>query len=92
MKLLQHSWSDMLVLDHLHQRIHNNLPDETTLNNGQIFNLLNLGLLGVPELVDYFNKIQLDLQALKFDMGDYVCLKFLILLNPSEYIGCITLL
>ncbi|KAJ8968858.1 hypothetical protein NQ317_004446 [Molorchus minor] len=48
MKLLQHSWSDMLVLDHIHQRMHNNLPDETTLHNGQKFDLLNLGLLGVP--------------------------------------------
>ncbi|XP_037939006.1 nuclear hormone receptor FTZ-F1 isoform X1 [Teleopsis dalmanni] len=83
MKLLQHSWSDMLVLDHLHQRIHNALPDETLLNNGQVFNLLGLGLLGVPQLADYFNELQNKLQDLKFDMGDYVCMKFLILLNPD---------
>ncbi|XP_054731874.1 nuclear hormone receptor FTZ-F1 isoform X1 [Anastrepha obliqua] len=83
MKLLQHSWSDMLVLDHLHQRIHNGLPDETQLNNGQVFNLLWLGLLGVPQLADYFNELQSRLQDLKFDMGDYVCMKFLILLNPD---------
>ncbi|XP_034658248.1 nuclear hormone receptor FTZ-F1 [Drosophila subobscura] len=83
MKLLQHSWSDMLVLDHLHHRIHNGLPDETQLNNGQVFNLLSLGLLGVPQLSDYFNELQNKLQDLKFDMGDYVCMKFLILLNPT---------
>ncbi|XP_017037629.1 nuclear hormone receptor FTZ-F1 [Drosophila kikkawai] len=83
MKLLQHSWSDMLVLDHLHHRIHNGLPDETQLNNGQVFNLLSLGLLGVPQLGDYFNELQNKLQDLKFDMGDYVCMKFLILLNPN---------
>ncbi|XP_041448591.1 nuclear hormone receptor FTZ-F1 [Drosophila obscura] len=83
MKLLQHSWSDMLVLDHLHHRIHNGLPDETQLNNGQVFNLLSLGLLGVPQLSDYFNELQNKLQDLKFDMGDYVCMKFLILLNPN---------
>ncbi|XP_037908102.1 nuclear hormone receptor FTZ-F1 isoform X2 [Hermetia illucens] len=83
MKLLQFSWSDMLVLDHLHQRIHNGLPDETQLHNGQLFNLLNLGLLGVPQLADYFNELQNKLQELKFDMGDYVCMKFLILLNPN---------
>lgn len=85
MKLLQHSWSDMLVLDHLHHRIHNGLPDETQLNNGQVFNLMSLGLLGVPQLGDYFNELQNKLQDLKFDMGDYVCMKFLILLNPREY-------
>ncbi|XP_043070071.1 nuclear hormone receptor FTZ-F1 isoform X1 [Drosophila bipectinata] len=83
MKLLQHSWSDMLVLDHLHHRIHNGLPDETQLNNGQVFNLLSLGLLGVPQLADYFNELQNKLRDLKFDMGDYVCMKFLILLNPD---------
>ncbi|XP_060659518.1 nuclear hormone receptor FTZ-F1 isoform X1 [Drosophila nasuta] len=83
MKLLQHSWSDMLVLDHLHHRIHNGLPDETQLNNGQVFDLMSLGLLGVPQLGDYFNEIQNKLQDLKFDMGDYVCMKFLILLNPD---------
>ncbi|EDV38215.1 uncharacterized protein Dana_GF11021 [Drosophila ananassae] len=83
MKLLQHSWSDKLVLDHLHHRIHNGLPDETQLNNGQVFNLLSLGLLGVPQLADYFNELQNKLQDLKFDMGDYVCMKFLILLNPD---------
>ncbi|XP_070501501.1 nuclear hormone receptor FTZ-F1 isoform X2 [Chironomus tepperi] len=83
MKLLQNSWSDMLVLDHLHQRLHNNLPDETTLHNGQKFDLLSLGLLGVPSLVDHFNELQNKLQELKFDVGDYICMKFLLLLNPE---------
>lgn len=84
MKLLQNSWSDMLVLDHLHQRIHNGLPDETTLHNGQKFDLLGLGLLGVSQLADKFNELQNKLQELKFDVGDYICMKFLLLLNPGE--------
>lgn len=83
MKLLQNSWSDMLVLDHLHHRLHNNLPDETPLHNGQKFDLLGLGLLGVPQLADHFNEIQNKLQELKFDVGDYICMKFLLLLNPG---------
>ena len=36
MKLLQDSWSEMLILDHMHHRMHNNLPDETQLPNGQV--------------------------------------------------------
>ena len=84
MKLLQHSWSDMLVLDHLHQRLHNNLPDETTLHNGQKFDLLCLGLLGVPSLADLFNDLSTKLQELKFDLSDYICIKFLMLLNHGE--------
>ncbi|CAH2035154.1 unnamed protein product, partial [Iphiclides podalirius] len=83
MKLLQHSWSDMLVLDHLHQRMHNGLPDETTLHNGQKFDLLCLGLLGVPSLADHFNDLQNKLAELKFDIPDYICVKFLLLLNPE---------
>ena len=83
MKLLQNSWSDMLVLDHLHHRIHNNLPDETPLHNGQKFDLLGLGLLGVPQLAEHFNELQNKLQELKFDVGDYICMKFLLLLNPG---------
>lgn len=75
----------MLVLDHLHQRIHNSLPDETTLHNGQKFDLLGLGLLGVPRLSDHFNELQNKLQELKFDVGDYICMKFLLLLNPGTF-------
>lgn len=73
----------MLVLDHLHHRIHNNLLDETVLHNGQKFDLLGLGLLGVPQLAVHFNEIQNKLVELKFDVGDYICMKFLMLLNPG---------
>lgn len=83
MKLLQYSWSDMLVLDHLHQRLHNQLPDETTLPNGQKFDLLCLGLLGVASLADQFAALAHQFALLKFDVSDYICLKFLLLLNPG---------
>ncbi|XP_015785145.1 nuclear hormone receptor FTZ-F1 isoform X2 [Tetranychus urticae] len=83
MKLLQHAWSDMLVLDHIHQRMHNDLPDETTLPNGQKFDLLGLALLGVPTASDNLIQCQAKLQQLKFDSVDYLCVKFLLLLNPE---------
>jgi len=54
MKLLQDSWSEMLILDHIHHRMHNNLPDETQLANGQKFELLSLALLGVPSMAEKF--------------------------------------
>lgn len=84
MKLLQQSWSDMLILDHLHQRLHNGLPEETTMPNGQKFSLVNLSLLGVANMVDQLNHVSARLQELKFDPLDYICLKFLLLLNPGE--------
>ncbi|KAL4122209.1 hypothetical protein QTP88_014582 [Uroleucon formosanum] len=83
MKLLQHSWSDMLVLDHIHQHMHNNLANEIMLHNGQKFDLLALGLLGVTTMADCFAQVIDRLQELKFDVGDYICLKFLLLLNPD---------
>jgi len=84
MKLLQNSWSEMLILDQIHQRMHNHLPDETTLPNGQKFELLSLALLGVPSMLDSFQEVTLKLTQLKFDSADYVCLKFILLLNPGE--------
>lgn len=83
MKLLQHSWSDMLVLDHIHHRMHNHLPDDAPLPNGQKFDLLALALLGVPNSLERFNEITMKLQEIKFDVADYICLKFLLLLNPD---------
>ena len=84
MKLLQHAWSDMLVLDHIHQRLHVGLPEETTLPNGQKFDLISLALLGVPSVAEQFHQVIARLQELKLDPIDYICLKFLLLLNPGK--------
>ncbi len=85
MRLLENSWSEMLILDQIHQRMHNHLPDETTLANGQKFELLSLALLGVPSMSDSFNEMTNKLSHLKFDSADYVCLKFVLLLNPGKF-------
>lgn len=84
MKLLQDSWSEMLILDHIHHRMHNNLPDETQLANGQKFELLSLALLGVPSMAEKFLEVTANLKQLNFDQADYVCLKFILLLNSGE--------
>lgn len=85
MNLLQHSWSDILLLDHIHQRMHNNLANETQLPNGQRFDLLTLALLGVTSAADQLHSLTAKLVELKFDTIDYTCLKFLLLLNPGEF-------
>ena len=86
MKLLQHAWSDLLILDHLHQRLHNHLPDDAPLPNGQKFDLLSLSLLGCPSLADPLHDLTARLTEIRFDVPDYVCLKFLMLLNPGNVI------
>ena len=80
-RLLIDSWSAMLILDYMHQRMHNNLPDETHLPNGQKFELLSLGTLGVPSMAKKFLEISDNLKQLCFDSADYVCLKFILFLN-----------
>ena len=35
-------------------------------------------------MLDSFQEITAKLTALKFDSADYVCLKFILLLNPGE--------
>ena len=66
MKLLQHAWSDLLILDHLHQRLHNHLPDESSLPNGQKFDLLSLSLLGCPSLADPLHDVTQRLTEIRF--------------------------
>lgn len=83
MNLLQHSWSDMLLLDHIHQRMHNQLADDALLPNGQRFDLRTLALLGVSSAADQLHQLTIKLAELKFDTIDYTCLKFLLLLNPD---------
>lgn len=85
MKLLQNSWSHLLVLDHIHQRIHHGLQDESSLPNGQKFNLISLALLGETSTASDMISLQNTLIDLKFDNVDYLCIKFLLLLNPGKY-------
>ena len=64
--------------------MHNNLPDETQLPNGQKFELLSLALLGVPSMAEKFLEVSNTLKQLSFDHADYVCVKFILLLNQGK--------
>jgi nuclear receptor subfamily 5 group A protein 3 len=46
-------------------RLHNNLPDETQLPNGQKFELLSLALLGVPSMAEKFMEVSSSSSALQ---------------------------
>ena len=72
MKLLEDSWSEMLILDHLHHRLHNNLPDESALPNGQKFDLLQLALLGVHNMTDKFLEVTLKICNYLFRKVSYL--------------------
>lgn len=85
--LLKNSWSSNLLLDNLFQRIHK-LPDQMTLESGEKFNLLTLALFGNDDLLVErdLEDLQAKLVKLKFDYVDYVCMKFLLLLDLG---GCL---
>ena len=83
MRLLKNTWSGILILDQIHHRMHNHIPDEVTLANGQKFNLLSLALLGTPSLLGAFNKLSRKLANLRFDSADFLCLRLLLLLDPE---------
>ena len=50
----------------------------------QKFELLSLALLGVPSMAEKFLEISDNLKQLCFDSADYVCLKFILLLNAGK--------
>ena len=81
--LVVNSWSGIFILDQIHHRMHNHIPDEITLANGEKFKLLSLALLGTPSLMEAFNTMSRKLANLMFDSADYVCLKLLLYLNPE---------
>ena len=94
MRLLQNSWSKILILDHIHQKMHNNLPDELLLPNEQKFDMMGMALLGVNtkakktnnmlSSLKKFSKVYNTMILLKFDFLDYVCLKIILLLDSAE--------
>lgn len=80
--LLKNSWSSNLLLDSLYQRIHK-LPDQMGLTSGGQFSLITLALFGNDDLLAerQLEDLQEKLVKLKFDYVDYVCTKFLLLLD-----------
>jgi nuclear receptor subfamily 5 group A protein 3 len=84
MKLLLNSWSEILILDYIDHRMHSNLPDEMQLPNGQKFEFLSLALLGCPFMAEKFLEVSNTMTQLQFDPVDYICLKFIMLLNQAK--------
>lgn len=95
MKLLQHSWSKLLVLDFIYQvhAIDPPLPKNIALVNGQMFNTYQLGLLGAdsdPALLLQFSELLTRLAQLNFSRTDYACAKFFLLFAVGKKNSIIT--
>ncbi|XP_033642922.1 nuclear receptor subfamily 5 group A member 2-like isoform X2 [Asterias rubens] len=86
MKLLQNAWSQLLVFDHLYRQAHHH-GEGILLITGQTIEsaMLPIGLaaMGMADISDQMVRIISRMRDLKIDHKEYVCLKFLILLNPD---------
>ena len=49
----------MLILDHMHHRMHNNLPDETQLPNGQVISMMAVVVRMRMSIVVLFVRIEI---------------------------------
>ncbi|CAH1787637.1 unnamed protein product [Owenia fusiformis] len=83
MKILQNCWSEVLILDFVHRQLGSGSFDEITLANGTKIGISLLQKFGLGDIKDRLTDMVKKLQELKLDYNEYVCLKFLILLNPD---------
>ncbi|XP_072016635.1 nuclear receptor subfamily 5 group A member 2-like isoform X2 [Amphiura filiformis] len=83
MKLLQNAWSELLVFDHLYRQVHHH-GEGVLLVTGQTVDPKGLPLFSITEITDQMNRIVSRMRELKVDHKEFVCLKFLILLNPGD--------
>ncbi|XP_071820183.1 nuclear receptor subfamily 5 group A member 2-like isoform X1 [Apostichopus japonicus] len=86
MKLLQSSWSELLLLDHLYRQASYN-GEHILLITGQTIDPNTLPLREMGDVVEQLNRLVMRMRELKLDYKDFVCLKFLILLNPADLSG-----
>ncbi|XP_033732324.1 nuclear receptor subfamily 5 group A member 2-like isoform X1 [Pecten maximus] len=83
MKMLQHSWSEILILDLVHRLVREIWSGEVTLESGQKLALDCLDKLGLADAKDRIRDLIRKMRDLKIDVNEYLCLKYLILLNPD---------
>lgn len=83
MKLLQHSWSEILILDFVYRQVHEYWGTELVLPNGPRLNFDVLDKLGLGDVRARLFELIKKSRELKLDYHEYMCLKFLILLNPD---------
>ncbi|XP_003728766.1 nuclear receptor subfamily 5 group A member 2 isoform X2 [Strongylocentrotus purpuratus] len=82
MKLLQNSWSELLLFDHLYRQIHHH-GEGVLMITGHTLDQATLSHMGPADVIDQMGNIVMRMRELKLDHKDYVCLKFMILLNPG---------
>nr|XP_006813239.1 PREDICTED: FTZ-F1-related protein isoform X2 [Saccoglossus kowalevskii] len=82
MKLLQNAWSELLVIDQCYRQVESNV-EEMILVTGEVLDVAKLRMYGLGDIVDRMTEIIKRMKELKMDRKEFMCLKFLLLLNPD---------
>ncbi|CAG5115194.1 unnamed protein product [Candidula unifasciata] len=83
MKLLHNSWSEILILDFIYRQVHNVWGKEIVTPSGDVIGLDILDELGLGDVRAKVFELVKKGRELKLDLTEYMCLKFIILLNPD---------
>ncbi|XP_013388792.1 steroidogenic factor 1 isoform X2 [Lingula anatina] len=84
MKLLQNSWSELLIMDFLFKQMKNkSWPSDIVLPTGQLLRAEYMNSLDVVDIKNRLSDLVKKFQELKLDHNEYLCLKYLLLLNPD---------
>ncbi|KAL3872273.1 hypothetical protein ACJMK2_040207 [Sinanodonta woodiana] len=87
MKLLQNCWSEVLILDLAHRLARQHWSGELVFSSGHKLGMESLETMGLGDMKDGILELVKKIRDLKIDVNEYVCLKFLILLNPGKYVA-----
>ncbi|CAG5132133.1 unnamed protein product, partial [Candidula unifasciata] len=82
MKLLHSCWSEILILDFIYRQIHHVWGKELLVPSGDIIGYELFDKLGLEDVKAKVFELIKKGRELKVDYHEYMCLKFLILLNP----------
>ncbi|XP_077986797.1 nuclear receptor subfamily 5 group A member 2-like isoform X2 [Glandiceps talaboti] len=82
MKLLQNAWSELLVIDQCYRQVETN-TDSMVLVTGETVDLAKLRMYGLGDVIERITDIVKRMRELKIDRKEYMCLKYLLLLNPD---------
>ncbi|XP_070531742.1 nuclear receptor subfamily 5 group A member 2-like isoform X2 [Ptychodera flava] len=82
MKLLQNAWSELLVIDQCYRQVET-ISESMVLVTGETVDLAKLRMYGLGDVIDRMAEIVKRMRELKVDRKEFMCLKYLLLLNPD---------
>ena len=80
---INNSWAALHIIEFTFAFLNHEIEDTVKLNNGQIFSVGQLAMIGCESLIGDWQQIYLQLQQQGFDRFDYTAFCFLTLFDDS---------